>query len=218
MSIFNIRAMCAKIKNGITYLFDLNIAEDINSDIWSISAPQKKQISDDLASFILDQAEKALKSTAETSDKITTRAFTVLLILLPIFSTLIGLLINSIKSHGNSHVLDISFFAVLILVCVFAMFHLITLVFPRNFMGVGRQPNEIVVAGMLDNNLDNAKRLLAFKFNEIKNCQNKINFNRNQNAKRILVLTKILRIISLSALVALLLYLVILYLWEIGLL
>jgi hypothetical protein len=197
----------SKLKDCIVYLFKFDINVNLSEE-WKINAEYKKKINLDLANFLLDQAEKALKNTTETADKITTRAFTLLLILIPILSTIIGLLIASIKVSAKTNRLDIGFFTVLILVGGGIIYQLLKLIYPRDFMGVGRQPNEIIVSDMLNNELDETKRLLAFKFNELKNCQHKISYNRQQNEKRILALTKILSLIVISAALALTVYLI----------
>lgn len=197
----------SKLKSRVVYLFKFDTGVNL-SDEWKIDPEYKKKINLDLANFLLDQAEKALKNTTETADKITTRAFTLLLILIPIVSTITGLLLASVKDSVKTHSLDIGFFTVLILVGGFIIYQLIKLIYPRDFMGVGRQPNETVVSDMFNNDLDETKRLLAFKFNELKNCQHKISYNRQQNEKRILVLTKILSLIAISAALALTVYLI----------
>lgn len=186
----------------------------MDDNSWKIEPEYKKKIEAELADFILEQGEKALRHTIDIADKTTNRAFTIVLILLPIISTVIALLVNAMKSPDKYQTLDICFFSILLFMCSLSLFYLVKLVFPRFFMTFGREPKDIIVREMLENDLSPEKKLLAFKFNEIKNCQSKIDYNKCQNSKRILVLSRILKLLGLSAIIAIVLYLMILYLLE----
>jgi hypothetical protein len=179
--------------------------------IWQIESELKKKIDLDLANFILDAGEKSLKHTIDIADKTTNRAFTVVLILIPVISTVIGLLINSLKGTEKFRSLDCIFLSILIILMAITLGFLFKLVFPRLFMVLGREPKDIITPGMLMNDLEDKKKLLAFKLNEIKNCQNRISYNRIQNAKRIRELSRILKFAGLLALLAIAIYLIILY-------
>lgn len=183
----------------------------MSNETWSIDPENKKQIDGNLAGFIIEHADKSLRHTIEVADKATNRAFTLLLILLPITSTFIGLLVNEIKEKHKYRTLDLYFFGILIIICLTALGMLVKLIFPRDSMVAGREPKDILTNEMLQNELSAEKKLLAFKFNEIKNYQFRITYNRQQNAQRISSISHILRWTGIAAFTAIITYLIILY-------
>jgi hypothetical protein len=182
----------------------------MTDEIWEIDPENKKHVDKDIAQFILEQGEKALRHTIDVSDKATNRAFSMLLILLPVSSTIIGFLINEIKKARPYQHADIYFFCTLAIICIVALIYIIKVVYPRNTMEIGREPKNIAVSNMLQGDKSSEEKLRVIKLNEIKNCQYKIDYNRKQNAERVLLVSKITKYVGISALIAIAIYLMLL--------
>ncbi|MES2454004.1 MAG: hypothetical protein V4594_00610 [Bacteroidota bacterium] len=187
----------------------------MSNDVWNINSENKEHIDRDMAQFVLEQADKSLKHTIDIADKATNRAFTLLLIYLPVTSTLVGILINEIKESHKFRILDIYFLGSLVVVCMVALLALIRLIFPRASMVLGREPKDILTNDMLQNSLTAENKLKAFHLNEIKNYQARITYNREQNAKRIALISTILKWTGIAAFISIITYLIILSQWVV---
>lgn len=184
----------------------------MTDEIWEIDPENKKHLDKDIAQFILEQGEKTLRHTIEISDKTTARAFNMLLILLPISSTVIGFLINEVKNAKSYKEIDIYFFGCITIICTVALMYVVKLIYPRKTMEIGREPKNIAVNNMLQNDKSPEEKLRVIKLNEIRNCQYKIDYNRKQNAQRIQMVSNLTKYTGISALIAVALYLTILLL------
>ncbi|WP_158828988.1 hypothetical protein [Mucilaginibacter lacusdianchii] len=177
---------------------------------WDLDTEDKANIDDLLANYILDQGDKALRHTLDIADKTTTRAFTVLLFMVPVTSTIISFLITELHKGPQQTYLNVGFFLLLVIACCVNLFFLIRLVFPRNTMVVGREPRDIAVKSVLTRECSSPDKVLILKINEIKNCQHRISYNKKQNAERIERFSQILKWTGITALLSTAVYLLIL--------
>ena len=172
---------------------------------WKIQVNDWEKINKESAMFIINEADKFLKYTIEVSDKITTRAFSFLLITLTILIGIIGFTFQSYKecsALSPNLICNFLFAIMLIIVSVF----LILIVSPRFFMMTGRSPKEIAINEFLCNDsLTPELSYLALILNEIENYQAKIEYNIDQNQKR----TKRFKNILIAMIIASFVYLLI---------
>ncbi|MBB6240039.1 hypothetical protein HDC90_004701 [Pedobacter sp. AK013] len=191
----------------------------MDNEVWNISADNKAKIDKDIANYIIEQAEKSLKYSIEVADKTTSKSITLLLVFLPVTSTIVGFLINSVKQNKTLISSETILLAYLLIVCIVALIFVVKLMLPRNTMAIGREPKQLVVDQILQlTDRSSDEKLLIYKFNEIKNYQHKIDYNRKQNDSRILLFRHILLYTGITAILGLICYILIVYLSAVQLL
>lgn len=142
-----------------------------------------KSIPVDSIIFILSEAKDYLDYTISESDKITTRAYSIVLLLFAILSGIIGFTFKELATANFSKILMINF--CLSFTIVFLLYHLGHLVFPRKIMAKGRIPKELALPQFLTNSkLSKEENYLALIIQEVENCQKKIDFNLLKNEHR----------------------------------
>ncbi|RAJ31722.1 hypothetical protein [Pedobacter cryoconitis] len=191
----------------------------MDNEVWNISTDNKAKIDKDIANYIIEQGEKSLKYSIEVADKTTSKSITLLLIFLPITSTIVGFLINSVRQNKTLISSETILLAYLLIVCIVALIFVVKLMLPRNTMAMGREPKQLVVDQILQlADRSNEDKLMIYKLNEIKNYQYKIDYNRKQNDSRILLFRHILLYTSITAIFGLICYILIVYLSAVQLL
>ena len=171
-----------------------------NYKIWTTDIQDWTKLTKDTVNFCLSQAELSLKSSVETSDRITTRAFSILTIVIPIVSLSIGYLFKQIIDHTtDKYILIAAIFA--LFSCFLSLFYLIRIIFPREWMSLGGQPKEIFTSNMLDNEFSSELKYVALVMGEIQAVQTKIDFNKLSNYKRLDYLKAVIWILSMTFLV-----------------
>lgn len=170
--------------SGLKKKFWSNLFRKREKAIWTIQAESNPGIDDKIAEFIISQAEKSLAYTLDIADKATNRAYAVILIIIPLTSTFIGLFISEL--HGKfPNVYRVNLYLAATIVCTIVLVLLLTIILPRATMGMGRAPRDIAQPHMLQNDLPAKEKFKAFKLNEIKNLQFKIDYNNRLNSRRI---------------------------------
>lgn len=169
---------------------------------WKLKVSNWTLIEIKSALFILDQAEKTLKHVTEKADKITARAFAILIVVISLVSTLIGFLIKEL-SVANAELFFKIFYLIVVFLGILCMCCLLKLVFPRKSMQLGAQPKLLAIESLLmpRDDLNEDERHLALIINQITNVQNKISFNGSQNNTRIKLLEITLTLIVATFLV-----------------
>ncbi|QIL42377.1 hypothetical protein G7074_25820 [Pedobacter sp. HDW13] len=191
----------------------------MENDTWNISAENTANIDKDIATYIIEQAEKSLKYSIEVADKTTAKSITLLLILLPATSTIVGFLVNALKQNKGLLTAETLLLMYFLLVCIISIIFVVKLMLPRNTMAPGRDPKQLIIDELLQRvEYTSEQKLLAYKINEIKNFQHKITYNRKQNNARILRFKYILIYTGLTAIMGLLTYISIVYLLAVHLL
>lgn len=166
---------------------------------WRTDVQEWTKINKDLINFYLNQAESELKSSLDVHDKITQRAFTILTILIPVLSISFGYLIHQISGHNTDKFILVIAIAALFAAMV-ALFNLIRLIFPRQWMVMGRQPKEIFISAVIDNNKELTPEQLhiGIVMREIEDIQYKIDYNWEHNETRLKTLKRVIWIIASS--------------------
>jgi hypothetical protein len=155
-----------------------------DAEILNLLVDSKKQITIDIADFIIDQAEKALERTLFIEDKTTDRTYGLLAIIIPLVSASNGFLLNEIDKSATLRIRLILFFCLVVLISLSLLFIMLVIILPRDTMQNGREPKAILQPNMLQTE-DEHKRLLFMKINELSNLQYKISYNHIQNKIRI---------------------------------
>jgi hypothetical protein len=165
--------------------------------MWQTDIQDWTKITKDMVNFYLNQAEAELKSTLDLHDKITTRAFALLTILIPITTLTIGYIIRQIaEKNADKYLLAVA------VVCLYAtiscLYLLIRLVFPRQWLSSGRPPKDIFTSQMIDtpHEYTDEQRYVGIVMREIENIQYKITFNDATSIPRLYSLRVV--IITLS--------------------
>ena len=142
-----------------------------------------KTISIDSINFVLSEAKDYLDYTIKESDKITSRAYSIVLLLFAILSGTIGYTFNKVSHSDFSKIILLNF--CLSFVMIFLLFHLGRLVFPRKLMVKGRLPRKIALKEfLLTPELSKEENYLSFIIQEVENTQVKIDYNLTCNKKR----------------------------------
>jgi hypothetical protein len=170
------------------------VIKPLRLNLWKlkIMTPQKfkievsdwTKINIESAKFILEEAKTYVKYLSDTSDKITNRAFAILAILIPITSALIVFSVNERFKPliGDKVISYLMLFVIIGLIAT--MFGLSSIIFPRMFMPLGREPKQICTPEFLSVNFDIELAKLSMVLNEIENCQAKVDYNKSQNSNR----------------------------------
>lgn len=142
-----------------------------------------KSIPIDSAKFILNESKDYIEYTIGEAEKITNRAYSLLILLTTILSAIVGYTFNKILIVNFPKTVVYLNFYFTIIIAVFIVY-LLRLVFPRSIKPKGRKPSELARIEFLDNKLNKTENYLAFILQEIENSQSKINFNLNKNKER----------------------------------
>lgn len=142
-----------------------------------------KSYSVDSINFILSESKDYLDYTIKESDKITNRAYSIVLLLSAILTGLVGYTFSEVLNRNLSKIFFLNFYLSLV-ITVFLII-LGRIIFPRNIMSKGRIPKDLFKEDFLVNpKLTERENYLSFLIQEIKNTQQKIDFNLNINEKR----------------------------------
>lgn len=153
------------------------------------------------------KANDAFDYTINVAEKISARAFTFISILIPIISLIIGLLGKQLfEQDAAPSSLLISVMLLLCIPALSSLAALIWLIFPRKFMGRGREPQHLADAVFIQtDDYSKAEQYTALLIGEIEDLQHKIHYNDQINFRRIRILKWVLWVISISLFSSLLL-------------
>ncbi|MDG5490587.1 hypothetical protein [Psychroserpens sp. SPM9] len=137
----------------------------------------------DSAKFILEEGKDYLDYTLKESDKITNRAYSLIILLSTILAAIVGYTFTKITTDSISSVIVMNLYFSFA-ISGFILF-LATLVFPRSIMQKGRIPSKLAQEKFLTNSkLTSEEIYLSYVIREIENTQDKINYNLNKNRQR----------------------------------
>lgn len=133
--------------------------------------------------FILNEGKDYLGYTLNESDKITNRAYSIILLLFAILSGVVAYTFNRMIIGGYEMIICLNF--CLIISLVILLFYLGCLIFIKTIMAKGRIPKTIALSNLLINpKLSEDEVYISYLIQEIENVQNKIDFNLVKNEKR----------------------------------
>jgi hypothetical protein len=154
-----------------------------------------KSIPLDSAKFILEEGKDYLDYTLKESDKITNRAYSLVILLSTVLAAIVGYTFTKLTSESFSSIFVMNLYFSFVL-SGFIIF-LATLVFPRSTMQKGRIPSKLAQESLLLNpKLNSDEIYLSYVIREIENTQDKIDFNLIKNKERRTKLEVSLYIIS----------------------
>ncbi|WP_046756195.1 hypothetical protein [Kordia jejudonensis] len=142
-----------------------------------------KSISIDSALFILNESKDYIDYTLKESEHITSRSFSLVLILISLLSAIVGYTYGKIVDSELANLIIVN--CVFIITIVFLLIRLFMIVFPKKMIVKGRIPKELAQKHILITpKLTAQENYLMLIIQEIENSQHKINFNLKQNKSR----------------------------------
>ena len=147
--------------------------------------PKKKwkSISISSAKFILDEGKDYLDYTVKESERLTNRAFSLIILLNTVLVTIVGYSFTisaSIVTLTPIIIMNISFSVIIVILIIL----LATVILPRKIMQRGRPPSELIQEYLLLDPSDNDENYLMYIINEIQNTDDNINYNLSTNKSR----------------------------------
>lgn len=137
----------------------------------------------DSMTFILNESKEYLGYTLNESDKITNRAFSLVLVLTTILISILGFTFSRMISNEIDKTVYLNIYLSIIITGFIV--YLSTLIFPKQMMQKGRKPNQLAKESLLINEkLTHEEIYLSFIIREVEDIQDKIDFNLAKNEKR----------------------------------
>lgn len=158
------------------------------SSDWRAPMELFEQIDKDAARFVFESAEKRLKNILETSDKTTTRAYSILTATIPLLAILFTALFKhhfgDAQSHLSGLLLTVSWITVI--VCLVSSAMMLRVAFPRDMQQIGREPKLLFTPEMLTHDYyQHEKQLKLFLIYEMQDIQQRICFMQGQSNIRV---------------------------------
>lgn len=150
---------------------------------WRPEIDNWQHTSKDLAEFFFSQAEKLLKETIEISDSITTKAYNIILVLIPLVSVLAGFIVGYQDQSGNQ-VLVILATACLI-GFLYSLFEALRVFMPKTIVFLGSQPKKLVNPAYIISSESKDIQIIEVLYSECANLQAAIEANDESNNKRL---------------------------------
>lgn len=142
-----------------------------------------KSIPLDSVEFILKEGKDYHEYTLNESDKITKRAYSIILILFAILSGVVAYTFNKMVLEDFQPIVFLNYGLIVALTII--LFRFGVLIFPRTIKVKGRIPKKIALPQFLNNpKLTKEENYLSFIIQDIEVVQDKIDFNLAQNKKR----------------------------------
>lgn len=146
--------------------------------------------------FMHTKAQQSYEYSVDVANRITSRAFTFISILIPIISVTFGLVSNQIID-GTSTTWITGILLVTTIFLTWALWRFISLIMPRAFMHDGREPKEICNPEMIqDDRFTEEQQFISLLRDELTALQHKITSNKEQNRKRMYTLKKLILALS----------------------
>ncbi|MEM6719464.1 MAG: hypothetical protein AAF611_09130 [Bacteroidota bacterium] len=142
-----------------------------------------KSIPIDSALFILNESKDYIDYTLNESDKITSRSYSLVLILVTLLSAIIGYTFSTLVAGELTKITYVNFFFIFTIVII--VIYLSMIIFPKKMIVKGRMPKELALKEFLINpKLTSKENYLSFIIQEIENSQHKIDYNLKKNKAR----------------------------------
>lgn len=158
---------------------------------FKITSKKWKTISINSATHIMGESKEFLDYTLNESDKITNRAFSLILLVSTLLSVIVGYTFDKLINNETSILISLSTGTVIILTIL--LIFLLLLIFPKQVLVKGQLPRLIATENfLLAPKLTAEENYLMYILNAIEHNQTKIDFNLAKNIKRQLILRIIL--------------------------
>jgi len=167
--------------------------------MWRHNLKDWEKVNKEVYKFCLDQAEKRLKDIIEDSEKITSRSYTLIGVLIPLLSICVGIILKYIISNSP---LDLIVYMSIISVLIigYCLWSLSKLVGVRQIWSSGTEPVNIVKSEYLEiESLIDDEPLKFLYLSEIEQIQHKIDQNNIINHKRIKKFSNCLQVTIISS-------------------
>lgn len=174
----------------------------IKNDMYKIKVKDWRKIPLKNLEFILSQSEIKLNYTIQNSDKITNKFYSILLLLIGLFTASVGYFSSEyscVLSHDNKYFIDLVFLVILFIEILF----FIKYTSPRLFHGNGRFPHELSNKENLQTSesINEDEQYKSLLIGEINNIESKLIYNTNQNQNRLSCLKKLIYSIVIFSLI-----------------
>lgn len=149
--------------------------------MWKADLLNWKDVSEDLYKYFFDAGEKRLKEILDESEKITSRAYSLIGFIIPISSITLAQLISDFGYNCKSYITLLS-----LLISIYLLFQLLKVINVRNTWYLGTEPQEIVTDNFTSfPGLSETEIKKALYLSEIEHIQEKITANKQINNDRI---------------------------------
>jgi len=147
-----------------------------------INVSDWKSIEIENIKFILTEGQSYFKFLSDAKIRITSKAFSIITILIPICSILTAYISKSISNEQFTNKGLVCFVIAILIMLLYILFRLGKIIKPKNSMPFGREPFELFKdERMLGINWDKDLSIKALVIAEIENTQAKIEYNRENN-------------------------------------
>jgi hypothetical protein len=169
--------------------------------MWRHSLKNWEDVGVDCYRFAFEQGEKRLKDVLADSEKITSRAYVLVGIAIPLFSTSFSVFVKQALS-GNIFKLQTLFAIAPCVVLIFVLYQLLGLLGIRNNWLNGTEPKSMVQSEFMEReDFVFDEPIKALMLGEIEIIQQKIDENSLVNSSRMIVYLRCLKAIVLMAVV-----------------
>lgn len=171
--------------------------------MWRHNLKNWENVNKDVYKFCFEQSEKRLKDVLDDSEKITSRTYSLIGILIPVLSVCLGIVLKSILMKSEfGFIGGICIISILILgVC---LFFLASIIKKREVWFSGTEPQDILLSHYVEiDTLVDDEPLKYMYLSEMEQIQHKIESNKSSNEKRIGIFSKCLTTIVVTTVIVL---------------
>jgi len=171
---------------------------------WELNLPNWTRANSKSLEFIHSKASESFQYTIEVAEKLSSRAFTLISIIIPVVALILGLISGDVLVNNEEIPKVIKVAASLFCIpAVLSLGILIWMIFPKKFMHPGREPKLVAIPDHIQgDNYSADEQYISLLIGEIEDLQRKISYNECNNNRRIWALKWVLIITSVSVLVA----------------
>lgn len=171
--------------------------------MWRHSLKNWENVDKDVYKFCFEQAEKRLKDVLDDSEKITSRTYALIGILIPVLSVCVGIVLKSlVLKSGMGFLGTISIISILILGG--CLFFLASIIKERDVWFSGTEPQDILLSHYVEvDTLENDEPVKYMYLSEMEQIQHKIESNKTVNEQRIGIFSKCLIVVVITTIAAL---------------
>jgi len=121
--------------------------------------------------FILNQAEKAILSTKEAFYSLQNKALTILTVLFPIVTTLVGAFYYFINVQGD-HIIEIASLMGFTVPLVVGIIYCSKIVFPQSTNSIGNIPENLLIKDIVPKEKNEGNKMKKYKELLVSECEN----------------------------------------------